>query len=89
MIDLSAGRIRREDQQRDARPVAEEVERLDEARVPVAAGFIPGDEHGRLGLELGIGVEGGENVERVGFEQIDLRALRMTVEQTIGLAERH
>ena len=44
VIDVAAGRIRREDQQRDARSVAEEVDRLDEARVPVTAGLVPGDE---------------------------------------------
>src|SRR6266852_1013917 len=33
VMDLSAGRIRRENQQRNTRPIAEEVERLDEARV--------------------------------------------------------
>ena len=89
VMDLSAGRIRRENQQRNARPIAEEVERLDEARVPVATGLIKGDEDGRLGFELGIVVEGTKDVQQIGLEQIDLRALRMTVEETIGLAERY
>src|SRR3954469_10350308 len=65
VMDLSAGRIGRENQQRDARSVAEEVDRLDKAGVPVAAGLIEGDEHGSLSLELRIVVEGGENLQRI------------------------
>src|ERR1700709_1931078 len=46
VMDLAAGRIRREDQQRDTRSVAEEVDRLDEARIPVTTGLVEGDEDG-------------------------------------------
>ncbi len=89
MVDLAARGIGRKDQQRQTRSVAEEIQRLHETGVPVAAGFVPGDEHGGLGLQLRIVIQRAEQVEHVGFEQVDLRALRMTVEQTIGLAERH
>src|ERR1700716_1344041 len=54
MVDLSAGRIRRENQQRNARSIAEKVERLDEARVPVTTGLIKGDEDGCLRFQLGL-----------------------------------
>src|SRR3954452_22383235 len=51
VVNLAAGRIGRENQQRNPRPVAEEVERLDEARVPVTAGFVESDEYSCLRLE--------------------------------------
>ncbi len=88
MSDLAARRVRREDEERNARAVAEEVERLDEARVPIAAGLVPGDEHRGLGLELRIGLERIEDIQDVRLEQVDLRALRMTVEQPVRLADR-
>src|ERR1700722_4229650 len=87
VIDLAAGRVRRQDQQRDARAITEEVDRLNEARVVVATRLVPRDEHGRVGLQRRIGVEGVEDVLYVGLEQVDFRARRMTVEHAVRLAD--
>ncbi len=62
---------------------------LDEARIPVAASLVKGNEDGCLGLEVRIGVERIEDVLHIGLEEVDLRALRMAVEQAVGLAERY
>ena len=53
--DVAAGGVRRHDDQRDARAVAEEVERLHVARVVVAAAFVEGDEDGGVLPQVGIG----------------------------------
>ena len=80
---MAAGAEGRNRDHGNAGAIAEEVERLDVARVPISAGFVPGDENGGFSPQLRIGVERRQNVENVAFEQINLRALRVTVEQTV------
>src|SRR5580693_2523210 len=47
VVDHATGGIRRNDQQRNPRAIAEEVNRLDVPGIIVAAAFIEGDEDGR------------------------------------------
>src|SRR5579863_3589474 len=87
VVDLATRRVSGEREQRNARPVAEIVDRLDEAGVPVSASLVPRDEHDSLGLQLWIGLECIENLLHIRFEQVDLGRLRMSVEQAVRLAE--
>src|SRR6202045_698608 len=87
VIDPAARRIRRENDQRNARAVAKVVDWLHESRVIVAAGFVPGDEDGSFSLEFRIGLERIENLLPIGFEQVQLRTLRMSVEVAVRLGE--
>jgi hypothetical protein len=53
VADVAAAGKGRDDDQRDARTVTEEVERLEETRVPIAAAFVEGDEDGGLAQRAG------------------------------------
>ena len=46
----------------DAGAVAEKIERLDIARIPVSAAFVEGDHDRRLGPKLGIGLHEVDNL---------------------------
>ena len=72
--DLSSPRIRGHDDEGDARPVAEEIDRLKKARIPVASPFIEGDEDGGPSEEVRMRLELVENPLHERFEQIELRA---------------
>ena len=56
VADLAAQRVGRDGDHRDARAVAEEVDRLAEAGVEITAAFVEGDDHERARLELRVGV---------------------------------
>src|SRR5215471_15359820 len=69
----------------DARAVAEEVDRLEEARIPVAATLVEGDEEGGLCEERRMRFELVENLVDHGFEEIKLRARGMAVDEAVRL----
>src|SRR5438128_2562140 len=69
----------------NARPIAEEVDRLEETRVPVATTLIEGDEEGRLFEEGRMRLELVEDLVDHRFKQIELRTRRMAVDEAVGL----
>src|SRR5215510_9390149 len=69
----------------DARAVAEEVDRLEEARIPVAAALVEGDEQGGLFEELWLHLKRMEDLVDHRFEEIELGARRMAVNEAVRL----
>src|SRR5262249_56927192 len=69
----------------DARPVAEEVDGLEEARVPVANALVEGDEEGRRCEECRMRLEPVEDLVDHRFKQIELRSRRMAIDEAVGL----
>lgn len=51
--------------------------RLDEPRVPVAPGLVPGDENGRLRLETRISLEPTKDLPDIALEEIDFGTPRI------------
>ena len=79
--------VRRDDDQRDARAVAEEVERLHVAGVIVTAAFIEGDQDGGVFPEIRIGLNGVDDFLCEAFEEVELRRSGMAVNIAAGLDE--
>src|SRR2546430_2413506 len=79
----------RDDDEGNARPVAEEVYRLHEARIVVTAPLVKGDEQGGFGKEFWLGTELIQNLVEHPLEKIKLRARGMTVEEAVGLDKGH
>jgi len=52
--DITAGRVRRDHDQRNARATAEEIEGLEGPRVPISAALVDRYEEGRFGKEAGV-----------------------------------
>src|SRR5437764_14211510 len=82
---VAAMRILGDGNEGDAWPAAEEVEGLEEARVPVATALVEGDEEGRLCEECRMCLELVEDLGDQRFKQIELRACRMAIDEAIGL----
>src|SRR5215831_18600219 len=82
---FAATGILRDGNEGDARPVAEEVDRLEETRVPVATALVEGDEEGRLFEEGWMRLELVEDLVDHRFKQIELRTRGMTVDEAVGL----
>ena len=83
--DATALRPRRDDDEGNARTVAEIVERLDEARVVISAAFIKGYENRGFGGELRVGLHRTDELGYEGFEQIELRGLGVAIRERVGL----
>ncbi len=73
VYDLTPLGIGRDGEQRDPRAVAEEVHRLNVARVPVAAPFIEGDEDGGALPDRRILADLQFDLAHEGLEEIELR----------------
>src|SRR5579862_3935700 len=80
VADVTAGREGRHGDHRDARARAEEIDRLDEARIIVAAAFVDRDEDRGLSPELFVGLHLIDDVLREGLEEIPFRRRWMTVQ---------
>ena len=77
------------DQKHDARPIPEEVDRLNVAGIVQAAGFIGGDENrGRI-LHIGVGHHGPHNIIEECVKHRRRRGARMAVDDVIRLDVRH
>src|SRR2546427_197754 len=68
-----------------SRAVAEEVDRLEEARITVAAALVEDDEEGGLGEECRLRFELVENLVDHRFEEVELRTRRMAVDEAVRL----
>src|SRR6266478_5747141 len=87
MVNVPALGERRHNDQRDARPIAEEVQRLDIAGVIVTTAFIEGDDESGVGEEFGSGHEVIDGLLDHAFQEAELRGRRVTVEQAVRLDE--
>src|SRR5579871_3060630 len=83
VADVPALREVRNDDQWNARSVAEKVDRLDVARVVKTAALIESDDESCLRHELRICVETIERFLDHAFEQVELRGSRVAVEQPV------
>src|SRR6516164_11208309 len=83
----SAGGERRDDKERDARAVTEEVERLNEAAVIEAATFVEGDDDCGLGEERGVGLDTVDKVLEELLQQANLAAAGMTLQAAVHFHE--
>ena len=72
MRDVSGFGVGRNDDERDARTVAEEVHRLDVTGIVVASAFVEGDHDGGILPKSGIGLNRVDDLLRKAFEQIEL-----------------
>src|ERR1700736_242275 len=83
--DCAAAREGRDYNHRDSGPAAEEVKRLNEARVPIAAALVKGNHEGGLLKQLRVGLELVKDVLYHAFQEIELRARRVPVDKAVGL----
>src|SRR5262252_770745 len=74
-------------QERNARTVAKEIERLHEPGIPVAATLIEGDEQGGPLPEMSLRLEAVEDFVQHGFEEIELGAGRVPIEEAVRFDE--
>src|SRR6266481_2185931 len=87
VADVTATGERRDDDERNARPVAEEVERLNIAGVIVTAAFVEGNDECSVGEEFGPGHKVVNGLLDHSFQEVELRGSRVAVEQAVGLDE--
>src|SRR5216684_8345345 len=79
VLDVAAAREKRDGDHRDTRARAEEVDRLDEARIIVAAAFVHGDENRRLRPLLLVALGERDDVRGEGLEKAELRGVGVAV----------
>src|SRR5262249_41035032 len=75
--------------QRNARPVAEEIDRLDKTAVVIPASLIESNQQSRLRFEPRIGRKGTKDFLYHALEEIELGGCGTAVDQAVGLDERH
>ena len=85
--DVAGLGVGRNHDQRNARAVAEEVERLHVTGVVVAAAFVEGDEDGGVLPERRIRLDRIDDLLGEAFEQIQLGRCRVAIDQSAGLDE--
>jgi hypothetical protein len=85
VADMAAGGEGRNGDHGNARAGAEEVHRLDEARVIEAAALVHGDEDGRLLPLLGVALRELDDVLREGLEEPPLRGSGVAVHDAVRL----
>src|SRR5262249_5376790 len=89
VADMASPGERRDDDQRNARAIAEEVQRDHGAGVPVTAAFVKGDDERRLFEELWMRLEPAENAVNDRFQYVQLGTRRMAVSEAVWLQVRH
>ena len=77
--DVAAGAELGDRDHGNAGSVAEKVERLNIARVPISAAFVEGDQDGGVGPQFWIGLHAVDDLLHKAFEEIELRRRRMAV----------
>ena len=87
--DVTAPRERRDRNHRNARPGAEEIDRLDEAGVIVSAALVHGDEDRGAFPQLLVALGKLDDVLGERLEQIELRRCRMAVHRAVRLDVGH
>src|SRR5260370_35949392 len=89
MADVASAGEGRNDNQRNARPVAEEVQRLNVAGVIVAAAFVEGDDQRGFSEKIRPGSQVVEGLLDQAFEEVEFGGRRMTINQAVWLDEGH
>src|SRR5690349_16088163 len=84
---MAAAGKRRNGDQRDARSIAEKVQRLDVAGVVVSAALIHGDEEYGGRKKFWVRCEMIHDFPVHALEEVELRRRRVTVQQTVGFYE--
>ncbi len=87
--DAATRGVRRDDNERDAGAVAEEVDRLHVAGVVVAAAFVEGDEDGGVLPQSRVGLDFIDDLLGEAFEQVELRGGRVSVDEAARLDDRN
>src|SRR5260370_6306622 len=89
MADVASAGEGRNDNQRNARPVAKEVQGLNVAGVIVAAAFVEGDDQRGFSEKIGPGSQVVEGLLDHAFEEVEFGGRRMTINQAVRLDEGH
>src|SRR6266700_6832434 len=89
VIDMSTFGERRDDDERDAWSIAEEVDGLHKSRVIVAATFVKRDDEGGIFGKLRMPFEPVKNAVYQGLEDIQLGACGMAVAKAVRFQIRH
>src|ERR1700722_13914062 len=89
VIHVATLGVGRDDQQRNTGSVAEEVYRLNVARVVVTAAFVLSDEDRGAGPDFRLRLHSVDDVLDEAFEQFELRRRGMTVGRPAGLHDRN
>src|SRR5271169_5396415 len=89
MGDVPADAIGRYHNHWNPGTVAEEIERLDIARIPGSATFIEGDEDRGFGPERLIGLDAVDDILDEAFEQIEFRGRWMAIHKAARLDVGH
>src|SRR5204862_3885632 len=87
--DFAAARIPRHGDEGDTRTIAEEVDRLEEAGVPVTAALVEGDEERGALEEVRMLLEDVEHALDQRLEEAQLRARGMAVVEAVRLEVGH
>src|SRR5262249_232421 len=83
VIDVAALGKGGNDDERDARTVTEEVQRLEVAGIPVTAAFVKGNDEGRIFGQFVMALEPGEKAVDKRFKYVQLGAGRMSVTKAV------
>ncbi len=87
VVDVAALGEGRDDDKRNARPVAEKVERLDVAGVVVAAAFVQRDDERGFRHQFGLPLQVIHDVRDHALEEVKLGGCRVAVQQAIRFDE--
>ena len=85
MRDVTALGVLRDDDQRNAGAIAEEVDRLDVTRVIVSAALVEGDEDGGVVPECRVGLDLVDDLLDEAFKEVEFGGCRVTVIEAAGL----
>src|SRR5262249_36151746 len=83
--DPTAPRVRRHDDHRDTWPITEEIDRLEEPRVPVAASLVEGDEDRRFVEQAWTLLHVVDDPIDQSLEDVELRACRVSIVEAVRL----
>src|SRR5690349_6057610 len=89
VADVAALGKRRNDDERNARPVTEEVQRLNVTGVVVTAALVKGDDESCAGEKLRVGLKQVHDFPGHALKEIELRGSWVTVQQAVRFDERY
>src|SRR5882672_9973410 len=83
VADVATAGKGRDDDERDARAIAEEVDRLKEAGIKIAAAFVEGDDERSVFGQLRMPLEPVKNAIDDAFQHIQLGGCRVAISKTV------
>src|SRR5262245_31965947 len=87
--DMATLRMRRYDNEGNARPISEEIKRLDETRIIIPTAFVESDEYRCVLEQLRFGLHALNYVAGERFEEVEFGTPRMSVSQHVWLDVGH